>query len=170
VSASSRMRSLVIFVFLTLNLINTDNHQFCGSRKKKKATALRTTHSHVAAAGAARGRWRRGRLCSPPSAVASTTSPRAAPGAREELPRWPWRRPARSSPSRHGGGLGGARRPTMEATRAELADRPWRRRTKNSLSIGPLRASVAPNSFASLSSLGFLYDGLASAAPPPRAL
>jgi hypothetical protein len=53
----------------------------------------------------------------------------------------------------------------MEATGAELADRPWRRCAKNSLSIGPLRASVAPNSSVSLSS-GFLHAGLASAAPP----
>jgi hypothetical protein len=132
-SASSRMGSLVIFVFLTLNLINTDNHQFCGSRKKKESNG---PENNAFACRCRRGcPWSLapgplvlatvcGRLhhLSPCRARSSRGAPSLAmEAARAELAQPPWRRLGRSSSADHGGDSCRARRPTMEAAHEELA-------------------------------------------------
>jgi hypothetical protein len=117
-------------------------------------------------------------LLSPCRARSSRGAPSLAmEAARAELAERSWRWPARSSPSGHGGGPRGARQRSWlgQSSSADhggescRARRPTMERVKNSPSISPLRACVAPNSSASLSSLGFLHDGLASAALPSRA-
>jgi hypothetical protein len=54
------------------------------------------------------------------------------------------RRPTWSSPVDHGGGPGGACRPAMEAARAELAGRPWRRLVRSSFATGPISDRPPP--------------------------